>query len=214
MGYLGPGVHKVWFEPSEHLWWIWGLIINKNFPLALSCWGFSFALGCGVSFSSRIQHSPVDGCSVVSCKFGVLTGEDELTSFYTAILAPWLPMVYPYNPFFKAGSESLFSILILIHFPFLVCLDKSFSILLMLIFKETNFVFIGFSSVIFVFYFIFLSVIMLFFSSSCFHFSLLFISSFLHCLKVEGLVINLRYFFFFSTNIYKIKFSVVASHKF
>ena len=61
-----PGAHKVLFEPSKHLWWIWGLIINKNFPLTLSCWGFSFALGCGVSFSSRIQHSPVDGCSAVS----------------------------------------------------------------------------------------------------------------------------------------------------
>ena len=45
---LGPGAHKFSFEPSKHLWWIWGLIINKNLPLALSCWGFSFALGCGV----------------------------------------------------------------------------------------------------------------------------------------------------------------------
>ena len=32
------------------------------------------------------QHSPVDGCSAVSCNFGVLTGEDEHTSFYSAIL--------------------------------------------------------------------------------------------------------------------------------
>ena len=83
---LGPGAHKISFEPSKHLWWIWGLIINKNCPLALSCWGFSFALGCGVSFSSRIQHSPVDGCSAVSCNFGVLSGEDEHTSFYSTIL--------------------------------------------------------------------------------------------------------------------------------
>ena len=35
-------------------------------------------LGCGVSFSGRIQQSPVDGCSSVSCSFGVLTGEDVL----------------------------------------------------------------------------------------------------------------------------------------
>ena len=119
MGYLGPGVHKVWFEPSEHLWPVSGLSLNAISLLLLFCWGFSFALEHGdLFFFGGIQHSPVDGCSVVSCKFGVLTGEDELTSFYTAILAPWLPMVYPYNPFFKAGSESLFSILILIHFPF------------------------------------------------------------------------------------------------
>ena len=37
------------FEPSEHLWWEWGLILNANSPLLPSCWGFSFALGRGVS---------------------------------------------------------------------------------------------------------------------------------------------------------------------
>ena len=52
----------------------------------LSVWGFSFALGCGVSFFGGIQHSPVDGCSAASCNFEVLAGEDERTSFYSAIL--------------------------------------------------------------------------------------------------------------------------------
>ena len=37
------------FEPSEHLWWEWSLILNVNLPLLSSCWGFSFDLGCGVS---------------------------------------------------------------------------------------------------------------------------------------------------------------------
>ena len=50
VGSLGPGAHKVLFEPSEHLWQVWGLFINAISPLLLSCWGFSFALGCGVSF--------------------------------------------------------------------------------------------------------------------------------------------------------------------
>ena len=27
----------------------WGLILNANSPLLPSCWGFSFALGCGIS---------------------------------------------------------------------------------------------------------------------------------------------------------------------
>ena len=36
------------FEPSEHLWWVWGLILNAISPLLLSCWGFS-AIGHGVS---------------------------------------------------------------------------------------------------------------------------------------------------------------------
>ena len=29
---LGPGVHKVLFEPSEHLWWVWSLILNVILP--------------------------------------------------------------------------------------------------------------------------------------------------------------------------------------
>ena len=41
------------FEPSEHLWREWGLILNMNSPLLPSRWGFSFALGCGVSLHSR-----------------------------------------------------------------------------------------------------------------------------------------------------------------
>ena len=81
---LGVLMHTS-FEPSEHLWRGRGLILNMMSPLLPSCWGFSFALGCGVSFFGGLQHSPVDGCSAVSCSFGVLTGEDELMSFYSAI---------------------------------------------------------------------------------------------------------------------------------
>ena len=43
---------------------------------ATSFWGFSFALGRGVSFFGGMQHSPVDDCSAVSCNFGVFAGED------------------------------------------------------------------------------------------------------------------------------------------
>ena len=74
------------FEPSECLWQIKGLILNTISPLLPSCWGISFALGLGVSFFGGVQRSPVDGCSAVSCNFGVLTGEDECISFYPAIL--------------------------------------------------------------------------------------------------------------------------------
>ena len=59
------------------------LILNTIFPLLQSCWGFSFALGHGVSFFDGVQHSPVDGCSAASHNFGVLTGEDECMSFHT-----------------------------------------------------------------------------------------------------------------------------------
>ena len=40
-------------EPSERLWRVWGLILNMISPLLPSCWGFSFALGRGVSPHSR-----------------------------------------------------------------------------------------------------------------------------------------------------------------
>ena len=49
-GSLSPDIHKVLFEPSEHLWWIWGLILSMILPHLPSCWGFSFALACGVPF--------------------------------------------------------------------------------------------------------------------------------------------------------------------
>ena len=67
-----PGAHKALSEPSERLWWVWGSILNAVSPLLLSCWCLSFALGCGISFFGGIQHSPLDGCSVGSCNFGVL----------------------------------------------------------------------------------------------------------------------------------------------
>ena len=61
------------------------MILNMISPLLLSCWGFSFALGHGVSFFGGIQHSAVNGCSAASCNFGVLAGEDECTSFYSTV---------------------------------------------------------------------------------------------------------------------------------
>ena len=79
VGPLGPGAHKVLFEPSEHLWQLLGLILNVVLPLLPSCWIFSFALWHVVSFFGGIQHSPVDGSSAVSCNFGVLA-EDEYMS--------------------------------------------------------------------------------------------------------------------------------------
>ena len=47
LGSLGPGAHKVCLSP---LWAsLAGLILNAILPLLPSCWGLSFALGCGVS---------------------------------------------------------------------------------------------------------------------------------------------------------------------
>ena len=35
VGSLGPGAHKVLFEPSECLWWVWDLILNAIWELRL-----------------------------------------------------------------------------------------------------------------------------------------------------------------------------------
>ena len=67
------GVQEILFMPSKCLWPVWGLILNAISPLLPSCWSFSFAYGCGVSFLGEIQHSLFNGCSAVSCNFGVLT---------------------------------------------------------------------------------------------------------------------------------------------
>ena len=80
------------FEPPESLWWVWSLILNVPLTLLSSCWGLFFVLGCRVSFFGGIQHSPVDHCSAASCNFGVLAGEVEHTSFYSAILEKMLRM--------------------------------------------------------------------------------------------------------------------------
>ena len=52
------------FEPSERLWQEWGLILNTNLPLLPSCWGFSFALGRGVSPHSRSSAYHLAGISL------------------------------------------------------------------------------------------------------------------------------------------------------
>ena len=52
-----PGVHRVLFELSEHLWPLWSLIVNAVLPPLPSWWDFFFILGRGISFFvCGIQH--------------------------------------------------------------------------------------------------------------------------------------------------------------
>ena len=48
------------FEPSKHLWQVWGLILNVVLPLLQSFWGFSFAPGHG--YLLKVTPAP-HGCS-------------------------------------------------------------------------------------------------------------------------------------------------------
>ena len=49
-------VYKSLFEPSNHLWWVLGLILNVILPLLLSCWGISFALSL-VKLNETMSHA-------------------------------------------------------------------------------------------------------------------------------------------------------------
>ena len=51
-GFPGSWCAQGLFEPSEHLWREWGLILSAILPILQSCCGF-FALGHGVSFLVR-----------------------------------------------------------------------------------------------------------------------------------------------------------------
>ena len=85
VGSLGPGAHKVLFEPSEGLV---GMRFDSkhDFSPPTILLKLSFALGNGVSFCGGIQHSPVDGYTAASSNFLVLVGENESMSFYSTIL--------------------------------------------------------------------------------------------------------------------------------
>ena len=61
-----PDVHKVLFVPSEHLWQVWGLILNVISPLLPSCWASLLPLDVGYLFLMGIQHSPVEDCSAAA----------------------------------------------------------------------------------------------------------------------------------------------------
>ena len=107
-GSLGPGAHKVLFEPPSVSGKYGVLILNVLSPLLPSYWGFSFALGHGVSFFGGIQHSSVDGCSAVSCNFGVLAG-DECTSFYSVILSCGENKLVIANTLFQQHKRTLYT---------------------------------------------------------------------------------------------------------
>ena len=62
------------------------MILNEIAPLLPSCWASPLPLGIEYFIFGGMQHFPVDGCSAAHCNFGVLAGEDELTSFNSAIL--------------------------------------------------------------------------------------------------------------------------------
>ena len=64
-GVPGSWCAQALFEPFEHLWQEWDLILKVNSPLLPSCWGFSFALGHGVSPHSHSSAYHLIGVSLI-----------------------------------------------------------------------------------------------------------------------------------------------------
>ena len=77
VGSLGPGLGwgaQGLFEASEPFWRVWGLILNVISPLVMSCWGFSFALGHGVSFFGGIHGSDGKASACNAGDLGLIPG--------------------------------------------------------------------------------------------------------------------------------------------
>ena len=71
------------FEPSECVWWRWGVILKANSPLLLSCWGFS-ALGHGISPQSRSSTTILLGFSDL--------GRGVSPQGHSSATQPWKPV--------------------------------------------------------------------------------------------------------------------------
>ena len=80
-----PGVHRSCLSPRVSLAGI-GFDSNCDFAPPTIILGLLFCPWTWDIFFSGIQHPPVDGCSAASCYSGVLTGEDEHTSFCSTTL--------------------------------------------------------------------------------------------------------------------------------
>ena len=99
-GVSGSWCTQGMFEPSECLWWVWGLILNVISPLLPFYCGFSSAHGHGVSpqsHSSKIR----EGGKILSCptkartiSIRFLSRNSPLASYYqlfTAASSFWYP---------------------------------------------------------------------------------------------------------------------------
>ena len=78
-GIFGSQCAQGLFEPSEPVCQVWGLILNKISPILVSCWGFSFALGHGISpqSCSSMGQPPLQHCAAELKDDAVKTLKDD-----------------------------------------------------------------------------------------------------------------------------------------
>ena len=97
-------VHQVLFDPPKHLWWVWGLILNAILPLLPSCWAFSFAFACGVSF---LVESNIFLLTAVQQQVVILEFSQKMSAS-PSTLPSWIYMKVSLVYLSKAGQDKSF----------------------------------------------------------------------------------------------------------
>ena len=81
------------FESSEHLRWVWGLILYAILPLLPSCWGFSFAFAHGESpqsHSSAMKPLHQEGPQTLQIQ---CIQKTKLSSFHLRLASPLVALI-------------------------------------------------------------------------------------------------------------------------
>ena len=84
-GVSGSWCTQGMFKSSEWLWQVWDLILKASSPFLLSCWGSSFALGCGISPQSR---------SSVEQQMWGISSLEEISSLIYVYMCVYIFLIY------------------------------------------------------------------------------------------------------------------------
>ena len=95
-GVSGSWCAKGLFEPSEHLWQVWDLILNVILHPLQSCWGFSFAPGCGISPHSHSSTMQTPFQCLPSCWgfFALVYGKSSIDEKGSALQTQQLDQLW------------------------------------------------------------------------------------------------------------------------
>ena len=95
-GVSGSWCAKGLFEPSEHLWQVWDLILNVILHPLQSCWGFSFAPGCGISPHSHSSTMQTPFQCLPSCWgfFALVHGKSSIDEKGSALQTQQLDQLW------------------------------------------------------------------------------------------------------------------------
>ena len=79
------GLSRVFFNTTVQKYQFFSAQLSLYSNSYIHTWLLERTAVIDISFFGGISHFPVYSCSAVSCSFGVLAGEDERMSFYSAV---------------------------------------------------------------------------------------------------------------------------------